>query len=83
MLFNFICTENSFVYHWQQEMLRFPKVHERIVDVITSLLRRRLPITNSMVIKCDIHRVISLFGLVFSLSGIATYTHRPQGVNLY
>jgi len=33
----------------QQEMLRFPKVHERIVDVITTLLRRRLPVTNSMV----------------------------------
>jgi len=37
------------LFEWQQEMLRFPKVHERIVDVITSLLRRRLPITNSMV----------------------------------
>ncbi|ESO12075.1 hypothetical protein HELRODRAFT_105218 [Helobdella robusta] len=33
----------------QQEMLRFPKLHERIVDVITTLLRRRLPITNQMV----------------------------------
>ncbi|KAK2139926.1 hypothetical protein LSH36_1555g00016 [Paralvinella palmiformis] len=33
----------------QQEMLRFPKLHERIVDVVTSLLRRRLPITNNMV----------------------------------
>uniref|UniRef100_A0A1B6GU88 dynamin GTPase n=2 Tax=Cuerna arida TaxID=1464854 RepID=A0A1B6GU88_9HEMI len=33
----------------QQEMLRFPKLHERIVDVVTHLLRRRLPPTNSMV----------------------------------
>lgn len=33
----------------QQEMLRFPKLHERIVDVVTSLLRRRLPPTNTMV----------------------------------
>ncbi|ELU13589.1 hypothetical protein CAPTEDRAFT_159349 [Capitella teleta] len=33
----------------QQEMLRFPKLHERIVDVVTMLLRRRLPITNQMV----------------------------------
>lgn len=33
----------------QQEMLRFPKLHERIVDVVTQLLRRRLPTTNSMV----------------------------------
>jgi len=37
------------LFELQQEMLRFPKVHERIVDVITSLLRRRLPITNAMV----------------------------------
>uniref|UniRef100_A0A6A7FUA8 dynamin GTPase n=1 Tax=Hirondellea gigas TaxID=1518452 RepID=A0A6A7FUA8_9CRUS len=33
----------------QQEMLRFPKVHEKIVDVVTQLLRRRLPPTNAMV----------------------------------
>lgn len=33
----------------QQEMLRFPKLHEKIVDVVTQLLRRRLPNTNSMV----------------------------------
>ncbi|XP_074646094.1 dynamin-1-like protein [Tubulanus polymorphus] len=33
----------------QQEMLRFPKLHERIVDVVTALLRRRLPTTNAMV----------------------------------
>ncbi|KAG9510330.1 Dynamin-1-like protein, partial [Fragariocoptes setiger] len=33
----------------QQEMIRFPKLHERINDVVTRLLRRRLPPTNSMV----------------------------------
>lgn len=33
----------------QQEMLRFPALHERIVDVVTQLLRRRLPATNTMV----------------------------------
>ncbi|XP_046572460.1 dynamin-1-like protein isoform X1 [Haliotis rubra] len=33
----------------QQEMLRFPKLHERIIDVVTNLLRRRLPPTNAMV----------------------------------
>lgn len=33
----------------QQEMLRFPKLHEKIVDVVTQLLRRRLPPTNQMV----------------------------------
>ncbi|XP_052851350.1 dynamin-1-like protein isoform X2 [Drosophila gunungcola] len=33
----------------QQEMLRFPKLHEKIVDVVTQLLRRRLPHTNVMV----------------------------------
>jgi len=31
------------------EMIRFPKLHEKIVDVVTLLLRRRLPITNEMV----------------------------------
>ena len=30
-------------------MMRFPKLHERIVDVVTHLLRKRLPIANEMV----------------------------------
>lgn len=30
-------------------MQRFPKLYERIVDVVTQLLRKRLPTTNSMV----------------------------------
>jgi len=33
----------------QQELLRFPQLHERIIEVVTTLLRRRLPTTNSMV----------------------------------
>ncbi|KAK9501433.1 hypothetical protein O3M35_012156 [Rhynocoris fuscipes] len=33
----------------QQEMQRFPKLFERIIDVVTQLLRRRLPATNQMV----------------------------------
>lgn len=33
----------------QQEILRFPKLHEKIIDVVTQLLRRRLPTTNLMV----------------------------------
>jgi len=33
----------------QQELLRFPKLHDRIIDVVTHLLRRRLPPTNAMV----------------------------------
>merc|ERR550532_429865 len=33
----------------QQEMLRFPRLHEKIVDVVTNLLRSRLQPTNSMV----------------------------------
>jgi len=33
----------------QQEMLRFPKLHEKIIDVVTNLLRSRLPPTNVMV----------------------------------
>merc|ERR1712198_503481 len=33
----------------QQEMLRFPKLHEKIIDVVTNLLRSRLCPTNTMV----------------------------------
>ncbi|XP_023018189.1 dynamin related protein 1 isoform X2 [Leptinotarsa decemlineata] len=33
----------------QQEMMRFPRLYEKIVDVVTQLLRRRLPTTNVMV----------------------------------
>ena len=33
----------------QQEFLRFPKLYEKICDVVTQLLRRRLPDTNAMV----------------------------------
>ncbi|KAF1372442.1 hypothetical protein PFLUV_G00265440 [Perca fluviatilis] len=32
-----------------QELQRFPKLHEAIVEVVTCLLRKRLPITNEMV----------------------------------
>nr|XP_032633857.1 dynamin-1-like protein isoform X8 [Chelonoidis abingdonii] len=32
-----------------QELLRFPKLHEAIVEVVTGVLRQRLPITNEMV----------------------------------
>uniref|UniRef100_A0A674PMX5 Dynamin-1-like protein n=1 Tax=Takifugu rubripes TaxID=31033 RepID=A0A674PMX5_TAKRU len=32
-----------------QELQRFPKLHEAIVEVVTSLLRKRLPVTNEMV----------------------------------
>nr|XP_046200861.1 dynamin-1-like protein isoform X2 [Oncorhynchus gorbuscha] len=32
-----------------KELLRFPKLHDAIVEVVTSLLRKRLPVTNEMV----------------------------------
>ncbi|CAN2387212.1 Belongs to the TRAFAC class dynamin-like GTPase superfamily. Dynamin Fzo YdjA family [Pristimantis euphronides] len=32
-----------------QELLRFPKLHDSIVEVVTCLLRKRLPVTNEMV----------------------------------
>ncbi|XP_076127301.1 dynamin-1-like protein isoform X3 [Alosa pseudoharengus] len=32
-----------------QELLRFPKLHDSIVEVVTGLLRKRLPVTNEMV----------------------------------
>jgi hypothetical protein len=38
-----------FVCFFQQEFIRFPRLHEKIVDVVTHLLRRRLPETNRMV----------------------------------
>uniref|UniRef100_A0A8C7ZNG3 Interferon-induced GTP-binding protein Mx n=1 Tax=Oryzias sinensis TaxID=183150 RepID=A0A8C7ZNG3_9TELE len=38
-----------------QELLRFPKLHDSIVEVVTGLLRKRLPITNEMV-----HNLISI-----------------------
>ena len=30
-------------------MLRFPRLHEKIIDVVTNLLRSRIPPTNTMV----------------------------------
>ncbi|XP_047004561.1 dynamin-1-like protein [Schistocerca americana] len=33
----------------QQELARFPSLHKKIVEIVTQLLRRRLPITNQMV----------------------------------
>ncbi len=38
-----------------QELLRFPKLHDRVVEVVTSLLRKRLPTTNTMVSVSIIH----------------------------
>uniref|UniRef100_A0A8C4HKU3 Dynamin-1-like protein n=1 Tax=Dicentrarchus labrax TaxID=13489 RepID=A0A8C4HKU3_DICLA len=38
-----------------QELLRFPKLHDSIVEVVTGLLRKRLPITNEMV-----HNLVSI-----------------------
>lgn len=34
----------------EKELLRFPKLHDSIVEVVTGLLRKRLPIANEMVI---------------------------------
>ncbi|MCJ8735348.1 hypothetical protein PDJAM_G00245900 [Pangasius djambal] len=39
--------------HSTQELLRFPKLHDSIVEVVTSLLRKRLPITNEMTESLD------------------------------
>lgn len=33
----------------RQELQRFPKLHEAIAEAVTSLLRKRLPVTNEMV----------------------------------
>lgn len=53
----------------QQEMLRFPRLHQRIVDVVTQLLRTRLPTTNSMVItvlSLNIFRIFVSIFIIFS-----------------
>lgn len=42
---------------FSKELLRFPKLHDSIVEVVTGLLRKRLPITNEMVI----HSFASIF----------------------
>lgn len=44
-----------------QELLRFPKLHDAIVEVVTSLLRKRLPVTNEMVRTCSHEIPLSIF----------------------
>ncbi|KAL5966436.1 Dynamin-1-like protein [Taenia solium] len=44
-----VCKNRPLRVSVHQEMYRFPNLHERIVDVVTSLLRRRLQPTNEMV----------------------------------
>ncbi|XP_026326390.1 dynamin-1-like protein isoform X7 [Hyposmocoma kahamanoa] len=75
----------------QQEMLRFPRLHQRIVDVVTQLLRTRLPATNSMVENLvaielayintkhpDFHREAALVsGLLKSTDGLVD-EHSPH-----
>ncbi|XP_049864889.1 dynamin-1-like protein isoform X9 [Pectinophora gossypiella] len=75
----------------QQEMLRFPRLHQRIVDVVTQLLRTRLPATNSMVENLvaielayintkhpDFHREAALVsGLLKSTDGLVE-EHSPM-----
>ena len=46
---NFIVNTFKYLFCLQQEFIRFPRLHEKIVDVVTQLLRRRLPETNRMV----------------------------------
>ncbi len=48
-MFNLYYFKNLIFLLFQQEFIRFPRLHEKIVDVVTQLLRRRLPETNHMV----------------------------------
>lgn len=57
-----VCLSFSILQHgtWKrnfcfQELLRFPKLHDAIVEVVTSLLRKRLPVTNEMVRLTIVH----------------------------
>lgn len=75
----------------QQEMQRFPRLHQCIVDVVTQLLRTRLPATNSMVENLvaielayintkhpDFHREAALVsGLLKSTDGLVE-EHSPM-----
>ncbi len=45
----FVVWNLNFYLFVQQEFIRFPRLHEKIVDVVTHLLRSRLPETNHMV----------------------------------
>lgn len=54
ILFLIIANEILCCFACIQELLRFPKLHDAIVEVVTSLLRRRLPITNEMVMRVEI-----------------------------
>ena len=57
----------------QQEMLRFPKLYEKIVDVVTHLLRRRLPTTNQMVVNILFSFLKLLKRKIFILKFILDY----------
>ena len=54
---NFVSVKNSLL---QQEMLRFPKLHDRILDVLTHMLRKRLKPTNNMVRNQYVNYFVSL-----------------------
>lgn len=54
-----------------QELLRFPKLHDAIVEVVTSLLRKRLPVTNEMVRIHGHGTVVKLF--IHALSDLWIY----------
>lgn len=53
-----------------QELLRFPKLHDAIVEVVTSLLRKRLPVTNEMV--C-LFSLMLLFFYILWTSSLCAY----------
>ncbi|KAJ8952521.1 hypothetical protein NQ318_003317 [Aromia moschata] len=77
----------------QQEMLRFPKLYEKIVDVVTQLLRRRLPTTNVMVENLvaielayintkhpDFYKDISMVPTMIKSSGDSSRPSRPKSM---
>lgn len=75
-------------------MLRFPKLYERIVDVVTQLLRRRLPTTNVMVENLvaielayintkhpDFCKEIALVPTMIKHHGEGNKHHRPKSIH--
>ena len=64
-----------------QELLRFPKLHDRVVEVVTSLLRRRLPTTNNMVSAVLLMK--TNFKKIFSIECQAFKCNPSCGYNSY
>ncbi|TSK28067.1 Dynamin-1-like protein [Bagarius yarrelli] len=65
-----------------QELLRFPKLHDAIVEVVTSLLRKRLPVTNEMVRLLIAHLFTTPFIHLYLTHVIVLQVHNLVAIEL-